>query len=126
MLSVRHARWLAAHVAGLTLVETHSLQMWMAYPLMPLYPEISMSNIFAGKVEVGVLTMIQTCDNSAGSADGQSADPFGTRDQDLFWDLLALPHSHSAGSLRSAHAGHAGHDSHFLFVWLPIRHRRAR
>ena len=78
MLSVRHARWLAAHVAGLTLVETHSLQMWMAYPLMPLYPEISMSNIFAGKVKVGVMAMIQTCDNSAGSADGQSADPFGS------------------------------------------------
>ena len=49
-------------------------------PLMPLYPEISRSMIFACKVEVGVLTMIQTCDNSAGSADGQSADPF-----DPFW-----------------------------------------
>ena len=77
-LSVRHARWLAAHVTGLTLVGTNSLQMWMAYPLMLLYPEISTSNIFAGKVEVGVLTMIQTCDNSAGSADGQSADLFGS------------------------------------------------
>ena len=70
VLSVGRARWFAAHVTGPTLVETHSL--------MPLYPEISLSNIFAGKVEVGVLTMIQTCDNSAGSADGQSADPFGS------------------------------------------------
>ena len=86
----------------------------------------SLEICLTGKVEVAVLTMIQTCDNSAGSADGQRADPFGTCDQDLFWDLRALPHSHSAGSLRSAHAGHAGHDSHFLFVWLPIRRQRAR
>ena len=94
----------------------------MAYPLMLLYPQISMSSIFAGKVEVGVLTVIQTCDNSAGSVDGQSADLFGKCDQDLFWDLRVLPHSDGAGKLRSAH----GHDNHFHFVWLPIRGRRAR
>ena len=85
VLSVECARCFAAHVTAPMLVETfetHSFRMWMAYPLMLLYPQISMSSIFAGKVEVGVLTVIQTCDNSAGSVDGQSADPFGTCDLD--------------------------------------------